>query len=185
MNRLVYIVPVAVFAGIVAFFLADLHRARQTPPDVLPSALIGKPAPQFDLPPLDSSAAAFSRADLASGRVTVMNVFASWCAPCREEAPALGQLAEIGSAKGFNVYGLVQKDTPANARAFLSEMGNPFARIDLDADGSASINFGVYGVPETFVIDGHGVIRDRIVGAITPDVLDNRLLPDIAKAGPS
>jgi len=182
MKRLIYVIPVLVFAGIVAFFLADLRRAREMPPDVLPSALIGKPAPQFDLPPLDAATAAFTRADLASGHVTVMNVFASWCAPCREEAPALGQLAQM---KGFTLYGLVQKDTPANARAFLDDVGNPFARIDLDTDGRTSINFGVYGVPETFVIDGHGVIRDRIVGAITPDVLENRLLPDIAKANAS
>src|SRR6201986_5125751 len=118
--------------------------------------LVGKPAPVTPLPALDAQAQSFGPADLRSGHVTVVNVFASWCAPCREEAPMLQTLAQM---KSISLYGMVQKDTPAKARAFLADFGNPFQRIDLDADGRASIEWGVYGVPETFVIDGKGIIR--------------------------
>ena len=109
----------------------------------------------------------------------MVNVFASWCVPCRTEAPVLARLA---ASRGVALYGLVQKDTPAKVRAFLGEVGNPFQRIALDADGRASIEWGVYGVPETFVIDGRGIIRARFVGALTDEVLANDLLPAIAQA---
>ncbi len=109
----------------------------------------------------------------------MVNVFASWCAPCHSEAPVIAQLA---GSKDFALYGLVQKDTPARVRAFLAETGNPFRRIALDADGRASIEWGVYGVPETFVIDGRGIIRARIVGEITQEVLTGQLLPAVEAA---
>jgi cytochrome c biogenesis protein CcmG/thiol:disulfide interchange protein DsbE len=119
-------------------------------------------------------------ADFAQGRVTVLNVWASWCAPCRVEAPLLDRLA---GDKSIALFGLVYKDKPANARGFLAEMGNPFSRIGLDASGNAGIEWGIYGVPETFVIDGQGIVRARIVGALTDDgKFTGDLLPAIADA---
>ncbi|HEY4115890.1 MAG TPA: DsbE family thiol:disulfide interchange protein [Rhizomicrobium sp.] len=176
MNRLIYIVPVLAFGGL-AYLL--FHSLSAPPPDELPSTLIGKPAPPLSLPPLDAKAKGFSRDDLAAGHVTVLNVWASWCVPCREEAPALVQLAQ---EKGVQLDGLVYKDKAAKARAFLDEAGDPFARIDADANGRAAIDWGVYDVPETFVIDGHGIVRLRYSGPITPDVLSSTILPAIESA---
>ena len=141
--------------------------------------LIDKPAPRIALPALDARAKAFAPADLAAGHVTVLNVFASWCVPCREEAPGL---AAIRRMDGVALYGMVWKDSAAKARAFLDEVGDPYARIDLDADGRAGIDWGVYGVPETFVIDPHGVVRLRYAGPLVGDALSNIVLPAIAKA---
>ncbi|HZQ39365.1 MAG TPA: redoxin domain-containing protein, partial [Rhizomicrobium sp.] len=140
MKRALYIVPVLLFAAL-AFVLFNSLRAP--PPNELPSALIGQAAPKLKLPPLDSKAAAFGPADLSSGHVTVLNVWASWCVPCREEAPFLAALARDPDLR---LYGLVYKDTPRRARAFLDESGDPFARIDLDQDGRAGIEWGVYDV---------------------------------------
>jgi cytochrome c biogenesis protein CcmG/thiol:disulfide interchange protein DsbE len=183
MNRLIYVIPVLAFAAIAAFFFAGLRERAQVAPDVLPSVLIGRPAPATRLPALDAQARAFAPADLRSGHVSIVNVFASWCAPCREEAPALRALAQL---KGVALYGMVQKDTPEKARAFLNDVGNPYSRIDLDADGRASIEWGVYGVPETFIIDRNGIIRLRYAGPITADALANTILPAIESAqGPS
>jgi cytochrome c biogenesis protein CcmG/thiol:disulfide interchange protein DsbE len=183
MNRLIYVIPVLAFVAIAAFFFAGLRERAQVAPDVLPSVLIGKPAPATRLPALDAQTRAFAPADLRSGHVSIVNVFASWCAPCREEAPALRALAQL---KGVALYGMVQKDTPEKARAFLDDVGNPYSRIDLDADGRASIEWGVYGVPETFIIDRNGIIRLRYAGPITSDALANTILPAIESAqGPS
>ena len=176
MKRLIYIVPVLLFVGLAIVLFRSLSGP---PPGDLPSVLIGKPAPTTLLPALDAKTQAFTTSDQRAGHVTVVNVFASWCVPCREEAPALEALSQV---RGIGLYGIVQKDTPERARAFLSEVGNPFTHIDLDADGRASIEWGVYGVPETFVIDGHGVIRLRYAGAITPEVLSGTILPAIRSA---
>ncbi len=177
MNRAIFILPVLLFLGLAGILF---HSLIAPPPGELPSVLIDKPAPTVPLPALDAQAQAFSPADLRAGHVTVLNVFASWCAPCREEAPVLQALAHV---KNVTLYGMVQKDTPERARAFLGDVGNPFSRIDLDADGRASIEWGVYGVPETFVIDGHGIIRLRYAsGPLTPDALTNVILPAIARA---
>ena len=175
----IYVVPAGVFLVLAAVFFAALHRTGATGEAPLPSMLIGKKVPDLELAALDAAAQGFGPKDLAAGHVTVVNVFASWCAPCRSEAPLLARLA--GRAD-FALYGLVQKDTPANIRNFLAENGNPFARIGLDSDGRASIEWGVYGVPETFVVDGHGVVRARIVGEITEEVLKDQLLPAVAAA---
>jgi cytochrome c biogenesis protein CcmG, thiol:disulfide interchange protein DsbE len=175
MLRILYILPTI---GFVALAIVLWHSLREPPPSELASAMIGKPVPRLDLPPLDAGAQGFGPRDLA-GHVTVVNVFASWCVPCRSEAPVMAALAGSGRAE---VYGLVQKDTPAKVHAFLNEVGNPFRRIALDADGRASIEWGVYGVPETFVVDAHGVIRARFVGEITPDVLTREVLPAIEAA---
>jgi cytochrome c biogenesis protein CcmG/thiol:disulfide interchange protein DsbE len=180
MSRWIYLVPVTGFA-LLAFFL---FKSLWSPaPNLVPSALIDKPAPRLVLPALDAKSAAFTPADLAAGHVSVVNVFASWCVPCRTEA---GQLAVLARLKGVALYGLAQKDKPAATRAFLDEVGDPFTRIARDDDGRASIEWGVYGVPETFVVDGRGIIRLKYVGELTRDVLQDQLMPAIkaAQAGP-
>ena len=176
MKRLLYIVPVLVF-GVLAYLLFDSLYAP--PHDQLPSALLGKPAPNFSLPALDRNSVAFTRADLCAGHVTVLNVWASWCVPCRLEAPMLSRVTQL---PGIALYGLVYKDKPNDARQFLRETGNPFVRLDLDSGGRAAIDWGVYDVPETFVIDGKGIVRLRFSGPLTEEVFGNILLPAIEDA---
>ena len=178
MKRALYIIPVLLFAAL-AYVLFD--SLRSPPPDELPSVLVGKSVPGFGLQPLDAQAQGFAPKDLASGHVTVVNVWASWCVPCREEAPMLAALTRDHDVV---LYGLVYKDTPARARAFLNQVGNPFARLDLDADGRAGIGWGVYDVPETFVIDGSGIVRARHSGPLTQEVMLDEVLPAIAAARP-
>ena len=171
MKRWVFIAPVAAFA-VLAFFL---FRSLWSPaPDLVPSALLNKPAPRLNLPGLDAQSAAFTPADLAGGHVSVINVFASWCAPCRTETAPLMTLSRI---TGVVLYGLTQKDKPEATRVFLDEVGNPFAKIARDDDGRASIEWGVYGVPETFVIDRQGIIRYKQIGPLTPEVLRDTIEP--------
>jgi cytochrome c biogenesis protein CcmG/thiol:disulfide interchange protein DsbE len=175
-NRWIYIAPVAAFV-VLAFFL---FRSLWTPaPDIVPSALLNRPAPHLVLPALDAQSAAFTAGDLAAGHVSVINVFASWCAPCRTETDQLAALAKL---PGVALYGLTQKDKPEATRAFLDEVGNPFARIARDDDGRASIEWGVYGVPETYVVDGRGIIRLKYVGPLTDAVLAEQLVPAIRAA---
>jgi cytochrome c biogenesis protein CcmG/thiol:disulfide interchange protein DsbE len=176
MSRWVFIAPIAAFA-VLAFFLFKSLWAPA--PSVIPSALLNRPAPRLVLPALDVHSAAFTPADLAAGHVSVVNVFASWCAPCRTESAQLETLARL---PGVAVYGLTQKDKPAATRAFLDEVGNPFARISRDDDGHASIEWGVYGVPETYVVDGRGIVRLKYVGALSDDVLAQQLMPAIKAA---
>ena len=176
MKRVLYILPAVAFAALAWFLFEGL---RAPPPGDLPSVLIDKPVPSLTLPALDAKSPSFGAKELAAGNVTVVNVFASWCVPCREEAP---QLAQLGRARGVQLYGLVWKDTRAKARAFLDDVGNPYARIGFDGEGTAGIQWGVYGVPETYIIDRHGVIRERYVGPITPDSLVLDILPAIAVA---
>ena len=145
----------------------------------MPSALLNKPAPRLTLPGLDTQSAAFTPQDLAGGHVSVINVFASWCAPCRTET---GQLATLSRMPGVALYGLTQKDKPEATRAFLNEVGNPFAKIARDDDGRASIEWGVYGVPETYVVDGRGIIRLKYVGALTDASLAREIVPAIKAA---
>jgi cytochrome c biogenesis protein CcmG/thiol:disulfide interchange protein DsbE len=179
MKRWIFVLPVLAFA-VIAFFLFKSLVAP--PPEILPSALIDKPAPRLTLPALDAATQGFGPQDLAAGHVTVVNVFASWCIPCHEEAPALMNLAALSPTRGFQIYGMVQKDTPQNIRGFLNEAGNPFGRIAMDADGRASIEWGVYGAPETFVVDGKGVIRFKYVGPLTDQIVSSQLLPAIEQA---
>jgi cytochrome c biogenesis protein CcmG/thiol:disulfide interchange protein DsbE len=176
MKRWIFLLPVAGFA-VLAFFL---FRSLWSPaPSIIPSALLNKPAPRLVLPALDARSAAFTSADLRSGHVSVVNVFASWCVPCRTET---AQVAALGHLPGVALYGLVQKDKPAAARAFLDEMGDPYARIARDDDGRASIEWGVYGVPETYVVDGKGVLRFKYVGPLTDGVLRDQVFPAIQAA---
>jgi cytochrome c biogenesis protein CcmG, thiol:disulfide interchange protein DsbE len=180
--RWFYILPVLCFFGLVAVFGVSLVRSANTPPDMLPSALIDKPAPHVAMPALDAKARAFTSADLTAGHVSVVNVWASWCVPCREETPGLVQISAL---KGVALYGIVygtNNETPAKARAFLNELGDPYARIDFDADGRAGMDWGVYGVPETFVIDGKGIVRLRYPGPLVGSALTEIVMPAIEKA---
>ena len=180
MRRWIFIAPVLAFLAIAGFLFSGLQRAKERPPNILPSALINKPAPNVALPPLDAAMPAFARADLAAGHVTVVNFFASWCIPCREEA---GQLMALARMPGVTLYGIDYKERQDGAGlAFLRELGNPFARLVDDRKGNVGIDWGVDGVPETFVVDGHGVIRFKYVGPMDGKVISGQLLPEIEKA---
>ena len=161
-RRLTYFIPIAVFAVIAVAFAVGLTLN----PREIPSALIGKPVPAFRLPSL-MGGADITDAEF-KGRVTVLNVFASWCLPCRAEHPALMALAGDGKAR---IVGLNFKDKPEAAKAWLKELGNPYARIAVDRAGRVAIEWGVYGVPETFLIDKLGRIRHKLVGPITAERL--------------
>ncbi len=175
--------PLALFALLAALFMIRLFAGDASR---LPSALIGKPAPNFDLPALEGLAntPGLSTADLRKGHVSLVNIFASWCAPCRQEHPVLMSLAkdERLKAQGVEIYGLSYKDEPANGLGFLQEAGNPFQRVGVDPAGRTAIDFGVYGVPETFVIKGDGTIAYKFVGPLTPSSAATTLLPEIEKA---
>lgn len=177
MKRLLYLVPVGVFAGLAILLYIGLF---QGPPSELPSPLVGKSAPDFTLPALDSQAQQFSRAEIGNGRPVIVNFWASWCAPCRIEHAALQELA---ARKGVTLYGVDYKDTPENARAFLTDLGNPFGKIDQDQVGRVSIDWGVTGVPETFVIDGKGIIRVHYAGPLDENVIDRMIMPVLEKDG--
>jgi len=174
--RGLYILPIAAMAALAIAFYASLNGP---PPEELPSALIGKPAPHVALPALYANARPFSSADLKAGHVSVVNVWASWCVPCRVEGPALQALAQ---QKGVVLYGMVWKDAADKARSFLADTGNPYARIDLDAGGQEGIDWGISGVPETFVVDGRGIVRLRYAGPLVGDILESTILPAIRQA---
>ena len=169
--------PLLVFAVLAGLFWYALHGGD---PSRLPSALIGKSVPQFDLPPIDGLLAdgaavpGFASADLAQGEPTVVNVFASWCVECQVEHPLL---LALGKEPGIRLYGIDYKDDAASARRFLGRYGNPYARVGADASGRTAIDFGVYGVPETYVISGDGKIAFRHVGPLTETVINNKILP--------
>ena len=146
-------------------------------PSTIPTALADKQVPSFDLPPLDNQTEGLASTDL-DVEVSLVNVFASWCLPCRAEHSLLMKLAE---SKEVTLHGINYKDEPADARAWLNELGDPFDRIGSDRDGRVGIELGVYGVPETFVIDQSGRIRYKHVGPITETDLKNYLLPLIEK----
>jgi len=169
-RSLLLILPVVVFAVLAGVMFLRLRSGAD--PSALPSAMIGKPVPAFDLPAVPGLASdgtpvpGLSSADL-KGTVTVLNVFASWCAPCQVEHPMLMRLAR---EPGIRLVGIDYKEPePAAGRKFLDRHGVPFAAVGADAAGRAAIDFGVYGVPETFIIGPDGVIRDKIIGILTPE----------------
>jgi cytochrome c biogenesis protein CcmG, thiol:disulfide interchange protein DsbE len=168
----IYLLPAALFAALVAGFYGGLGIDTQT----LPSPLIDKPAPEFVLPPLVTGARGFSTADL-KGHVTLVNAFASWCAPCREEHPALNALAKT---KRVPIFGIDYKDKPRAALAWIAELGDPYARIGAD-DGRVGIEWGVYGVPETFLVDRTGRIRFKHVGPLSEADIARTILPLVAR----
>jgi cytochrome c biogenesis protein CcmG/thiol:disulfide interchange protein DsbE len=180
-RRLLVLLPLIAFGLLAALFYGRLFSGD---PSRLPSALIGREAPVFDLPALEglsrdgAPVPGLTSTELKGG-VTVLNVFASWCGPCRDEHPFLVQLAK---QQGFRLVGLNYKDDAENARRFLGRFGNPFAAVGVDANGRAAIDWGVYGVPETFVIGKDGRIAYKYVGPIDELGLKARLMPEIVKA---
>lgn len=171
--------PLAAFLALAGVFLVQLMSDRNE--HELPSALIGLPAPATDLPPLDPTAGIGLRNADFTGKVTLVNVFASWCVPCRQEHPFLLELAKD---QRFRLVGLNYKDKAENASGFLGELGNPYAAIGADVSGRAGIDWGVTGVPETYLVDREGVIRAKFVGPLSPETFKARLEPEIAKALP-
>ena len=176
MRRAVYLLPILLFALLAAYFALGLRRD----PSLLPSALLDKPAPAFDLPGLGGKPG-LATSDLA-GHVVLVNFFASWCAPCREEHPLLMRLANEGK---IVLYGVDYKDKSDDATRLLGQLGDPYSRIGVDSAGRTAIDFGVYGVPETYVVDRSGRIRYRQVGPITPDDYEQKLLPLLKQLGVS
>ncbi len=170
--RWIFVLPAILFALLAAGFLAGLGRDE----NALPSPLIDQPAPQFSLPPLAEGQPRLSTADL-KGHVSIVNMFASWCLPCREEHPVLTALA---ATKRVPIYGIDYKDKPEAARSWIAALGNPYTRIGAD-DGRVGIDWGVYGVPETFVVDRDGRIRYKHVGPMTQTDLDQTILPIVAR----
>lgn len=179
MRRLVVILPVVLFAallGVMASLLTDDERNIDI--SRLPSPLVGNPAPAISLPAIaDNIPGGFSTDDL-KGQVTIVNVFASWCVPCLVEHPQITRLAEEGTP----VFGINYRDKPADAVAWLRRNGNPYTAIGADPEARASIEWGVTGLPETFIIDSNGVIVFKQVGPITPDVLKRKILPKLREA---
>ena len=179
---LVAIVPVALFGLLAIGFLVALYNGD---PSHLPSALIGKPAPQFALPGIEGLKAngaavpGLSTADLGNGQVSIVNVWASWCVPCREEQPLLGTVATLLKVP---LYGINQKDAAADAAKFLQTLGNPFQKIGADANGRVSIDWGVYGVPETYVVDGTGKVAYKYIGPLSAEAIEKELRPAVERA---
>ena len=169
-----YLIPGAVFALLVAVFAVGLYRD----PGYVPSPLIGKPAPQFSLPRLDDPQMTLQRSDLL-GKVSLVNVWGTWCSGCRQEHETLLTLAQDGS---IPIYGINWKDDPALARQWLQQLGNPYAAVGVDEAGGAAIEWGVYGMPETFVVDGTGRIAYKHVGPISKESLEDKVIPAIEQA---
>jgi len=174
-RKLLFLLPAALFAVLVIAFAVGLRHD----PHLLPSALIDRPAPDFALPGLYEKPGGLTRQDL-DGRVTLVNFFASWCAPCREEHTELMALSRL---PGVTLDGVAYKDKPEDSRRFLERLGDPYRRIGIDRNGTTAIDFGVYGVPETYVVDGTGHIRHRNVGPLTAEDVKREILPLIQQIG--
>lgn len=178
-KRLLFIVPALLFLALVVYFFVALRPGYD--PQTLPSAMVGRPVPSFDLPgpPAPPNYAGppvklgFTNRDML-GRVVLVNFFASWCVPCRIEHPVL---MGLGPAASVPVVGIAYKDKAADAIGFLNEYGNPYVAIALDQSGRTGIDFGVYGVPETYVVDKRGIIRLRHVGPLTAESVAREILP--------
>ena len=164
-----YLIPLALFAVLVVFLAIGLGND----PREVPSPLINKPAPSFRLAQLHEPMKTFSETDMR-GKVWLLNVWASWCVSCRDEHPVLVELSKAGT---LPIYGLNHKDKRSDALAWLDELGNPYVLSAADIDGRVSIDYGVYGVPETYLIDKNGVIRFKQIGPVTEEVLQKKILP--------
>lgn len=164
-----FLLPLAIFLVVVVF----LFKGLNLDPREVPSPLVGKPAPQFSLPRLDDAQKTFSPKDML-GKVWLLNVWASWCVACREEHPILVALSRENIVP---VYGMDYKDTREDAQQWLQQGGDPYAAIAVDADGRVGIDYGVYGVPETYVIDKAGVIAYKQIGPITEEIWRDKILP--------
>ncbi len=176
------LLPVLLFTGLAGAFAISLFSG---PANILPSALINKTVPEFKLSSLGEAAGVkfnlpgLVTADLKKGEVTVVNYWASWCPPCRYEHPVLMRLNKMNIVK---LVGISQKDDPVKSLKFLNELGNPYSAVGVDRNGRVSIDWGVYGLPETFIVDGQGRIRFKYVGPISNKLLDSKILPEIEKA---
>jgi len=173
MKKVWVLIPLAVFVAMLVFLGVGL----KLDPREVPSPLIDKPVPTFSLQTLDEPSRLLSSADMR-GQVWLLNVWASWCGGCREEHPTL---VEFAQTRAVPIVGLNYKDQPDDARRWLGRLGNPYIASVSDLDGRTGIEFGVYGVPETFVIDKAGVIRHKQIGPITPDILRDTILPLVKK----
>lgn len=175
MRYVLFALPLLLLVALVAIFASSMDRD----PSLVRSVLIDKPAPVFAMEAVpELGVPGFDTASL-KGEVTVVNVFASWCLPCRAEHPLLEALKDVAKVR---LFGINQSDAPENARAFLAELGNPYDAVGADRDRRVSIDWGVYGVPETFVVDANGIITFKHVGPLTPQAVDDHLLPAIEKA---
>ena len=172
----VVLIPVIFFAALAGLFWKGLSGK----PAEIPSALINQPVPDFVLEPVPGlNVPGFATPDLQQGKVSVVNVWASWCVPCRVEHPLLTELAK---RPDITLYGMNYKDAPENALRFLGTLGQPFAFVGADHAGRTAVDFGVYGVPETFVIDGQGTIRYKHIGPLTEEAIKGSLATEIEKA---
>jgi cytochrome c biogenesis protein CcmG/thiol:disulfide interchange protein DsbE len=175
MRYLLFGLPLIALMALVAVFAFSIDRN----PSLVRSVLINKPAPVTRLPAIPELGVPGFDGEALKGEVTLVNVFASWCLPCRNEHPLL---VELKQSTGVRLFGINQADAPENARAFLTELGNPYDAVGADRDRRVSIDWGVYGVPETFVVDAQGVITFKHVGPLTPEAIQGELLPAIEKA---
>ncbi len=172
-RRMLMMLPIGIFSGLLVVLGWGLGRNAQ----VIPSALIGKPVPAFSLPPVQGRTLGLSSADL-KGEVSLVNVFASWCVACREEHPVF---MELRRSNAVPIHGINYKDRPRDAERWLNSMGDPYTRTGADLNGRVAIDWGVYGVPETFVVDAEGRIAFKHVGAVTPEVYRDRIAPVIER----
>jgi cytochrome c biogenesis protein CcmG/thiol:disulfide interchange protein DsbE len=172
MRYLFFALPLILLVALVSIFAFSIDRDS----GLVRSVLIDKPAPQFSLPPVEGLAMAGFDTAALSGEPTVVNVFASWCIPCRDEHPLLESLK---AETGVRMFGINHSDAPENAAAFLAELGNPYDAVGADRDRRVSIDWGVYGVPETFLVNAEGVIVYKHVGPLTPQAIENELIPAI------
>jgi cytochrome c biogenesis protein CcmG/thiol:disulfide interchange protein DsbE len=175
MRYLLFGLPLIALMALVAVFAFSIDRN----PSLVRSVLIDRPAPVTRLPEIPELGVPGFDGEALKGEVTLVNVFASWCLPCRDEHPLL---VELKQSTGVRLFGINQADAPENARAFLAELGNPYDAVGADRDRRVSIDWGVYGVPETFVVDAQGVITFKHVGPLTPEAIQGELLPAIEKA---
>ena len=175
MKRLTILLPLILAAGLIAVFAAALLSGRDS--QTIPSALLNRPVPEFNAPRFNTADdKPLTAADLKSpsGTVSLLNIWASWCTPCLAEHPYISDLA---AQDHIQLIGLNYKDTPEAAQRFLDKHGNPYSQIGIDTDGAIAIDLGLYGVPETYVIDDQGIIRHKVVGPVTPDVIKTELAP--------
>lgn len=183
-SRLVAFLPLIFLLVIGALFVWRLGFDKHGP-KFIPSALIGKKVPDFQLAPMNGlvkngkPVPGYGSADLQKGKISIINVWSSWCGSCRSEHRFLKRLAE---RSGVPIYGLNYKDTASAGRAFLARFGNPYSAIGMDPRGRLGIDLGVYGVPETFIIDGKGIVRYKLPGPVSDEIIEKELLPIIKKA---
>lgn len=176
-RRLRFVIPALVFIGLAIGLGIGLTKD----PSRVPSALIDQPVPEFDLPPVEGRTLGLASTDLGKGKASLVNIFASWCGPCRIEHPLWMKLSEEGEV---SIHGLNYKDRPEDVNKWLNQLGDPYQRTGADIDGRVSIDWGVYGVPETFVVDSTGRIRYRHIGVMTREDLEEAILPMMERISP-